>query len=88
MGEHLTCGLPNAIRTHSRHLQSNRICCFVDHIAILRCNVAILMHKLLKANCDRFDKLLSKSYNVLKIHLQIFFAKQRVKIQKVHVEKK
>ena len=45
------------------------------------------MHKLLEANCDRFDKLLSKSY-VLKIHLQIFFAKQRVKVQKVHVEKK
>ena len=39
------------------------------------------MHKLLEANCDRFDKLLSKSYNVLKIHLQIFFAKQRVKVQ-------
>ena len=46
------------------------------------------MHKLLEANCDRFDKLLSKSYNVLKLHLQNFFAKQRVKIQKVHVEKK
>ncbi len=35
-------------------------CSFASNIAILRCNVAILMYKLLGANCNRFDKLLSK----------------------------
>ena len=53
---------------------------------MLRCNVAILMYKLLGANCNRFeqiaialtscnrfDKLLSKGYNVLKIYLDSLF---------------
>ncbi len=48
-------------------------CSFASNIAILRCNVAILMCKLLRANCNRFDKLLSKGYNVLKIYLDSLF---------------
>ena len=48
-------------------------CSLASNIAILRCNVAILMCKLLGANCNPFDKLLSKSYNVLKIYLDGLF---------------
>ena len=50
-------------------------CSVASKIAILRCNVAILMCKLLGPNCIRFEKSLSKSYNVLKIYLQFLFAK-------------
>ena len=38
-------------------------CSLASNIAILRCNVAILMCKLLGANCNRFDKLLLKRYS-------------------------
>ena len=62
-------------------------CSLARNIAILRCNVAILMCKLLGPNCNRFDKSLSKSYNVLKIYLQIFFVKNVYMIYKFHVEK-
>ena len=50
-------------------------CSVASKIAILRCNVAILMCKLLGPNCIRFEKSLSKSYNVLKIYLQFFLPK-------------
>ena len=40
------------------------------HVAIQCCNI--------EANCNRSDKFLSKSYNILTINLQLFFAKQRV----------
>ena len=55
--------------------------------AILRCNVAILMCKLLGPNCNCFEKWLSKSYNVLKIYLQIIFVKSVYLIYKIHVGK-
>ena len=38
-------------------------CSLASNIAIMRCNVAILMCKLLGANCDHFDKLLLKRYS-------------------------
>ena len=69
-------------------LQSNRMFSCEQNIAILRCNVAILMRKLLGPNCNRFEKWLSKSYNVnLKIYLQIIFVKGVYLIYKAHVGK-
>ena len=58
---------------------------FRTTFAILRYNVAILLCKLLGASCNRFQKLLPKSYNVLTIHLHIFITKH-VNDYKVHVE--
>ena len=63
-------------------------CSLASNIAILRCNVAILMCKLLGPNyCNRFEKWLSKSYNVLKIYLQVIFVKSVYLIYKFHVGK-
>ena len=62
-------------------------CSLASNISILRCNVAILMCKLLGPNCNRVEKWLSKSYSVLKIYLQIIFVKSVYSIYKVHVGK-
>ena len=41
----------------SPKIYSQTGCSLAGHIAMLRCNVAILTSKLLVANCNRFDKL-------------------------------
>ena len=75
----------NRVKDYISYSQTR--CSLASNIAILQCNVAILMCKLLGPNYNRFEKWLPKSYNVLKIYLQIIFVKSVYLIYKVHVGK-